>query len=182
MQARGNAALALMLCVVSNLLGIVLVPFWLKGMLSGSNTSIDAVSLLIKLAITILAPLLVGKAIQTFITGIKGLVKQHKLALQIISNASLAIIVWQTISDAQVIVPCFSCTYLSHGRFASRALLVLILVSATSLHVSTGLCGQECRKHNHDIVTSVCRVTLQIRHLGRSVYLSLLVWQCTWCI
>jgi solute carrier family 10 (sodium/bile acid cotransporter), member 7 len=104
LQAKGNVALALMLCVVSNLVGIVTVPFILKGMLSKADTSINAVSLLIKLAITILVPLVVGKLAQDCVPGVKGKVKAHKTALSLISNASLSIIVWQTISAAQVCV------------------------------------------------------------------------------
>jgi SBF-like CPA transporter family (DUF4137) len=51
-QADGNAAMALLLTVCSNLLGVVVVPFWLKAFFSGQNVSIDAVELLINLVLT----------------------------------------------------------------------------------------------------------------------------------
>jgi solute carrier family 10 (sodium/bile acid cotransporter), member 7 len=98
-----------MLCVVSNLLGIVTVPFILKGILSNANTSLNAVSLLLKLAVTILVPLILGKLAQDCVPGVKGKVKAHRMALTLINNGSLTVIVWQTISDAQVRVACGGC-------------------------------------------------------------------------
>lgn len=101
-QAYGNAALALMLTVTSNLIGIVSTPFLLKAIFDSSNASLDAVDLLIKLLLTILLPLAVGKAAQTLVPGIKPRIKKHKTLLSFISNASLIMIVWQTISGSQV--------------------------------------------------------------------------------
>ena len=101
-QARGNAALALMLTVVTNLVGIFTVPFILKGMLGGSSVSLDAVTLLVKLLITILAPLSIGKAVREIVPKVPAFVTRHKTALSLLSNGSLIMIVWMTISDAQV--------------------------------------------------------------------------------
>ena len=61
----GNAALALLLTVGSILLGILTVPFAVKFVLSDvDGLNFDAVSLLIKLGITILAPLTFGKMLR----------------------------------------------------------------------------------------------------------------------
>lgn len=117
MQAKGNAALALMLTVVGNLVGIFTVPFILKGMLGGSSVSLDAVTLLVKLLITILAPLLVGKAVREVFSKVPPFVKAHKTALSLISNGSLILIVWQTISSAQVCAGRHTCTW--HGMLLS---------------------------------------------------------------
>ena len=53
-SSGGNAALALLLTVSTNLLGIVTVPFMLQAILSSSaaKVAIDAANLLIKLCIT----------------------------------------------------------------------------------------------------------------------------------
>ena len=59
MQARGNEALALLLTVASSLGGIVSVPVVLKAM--PATEQLDAVSLLVKLVLTVLVPLLLGK-------------------------------------------------------------------------------------------------------------------------
>jgi solute carrier family 10 (sodium/bile acid cotransporter), member 7 len=50
--AEGNAALALMLTVISNLVGVLTTPYWLKAYFAGQNVSIDAVALLINLLLT----------------------------------------------------------------------------------------------------------------------------------
>lgn len=49
----GNAALALLLTVGSNLLGILTVPFAVKLILDSEDFNLDALSLLLKLLITI---------------------------------------------------------------------------------------------------------------------------------
>jgi predicted Na+-dependent transporter len=103
MQAHGNAALALMLCAISNLLGIVTVPFFLKAVISSaSSVSLNAVSLLVNLVLTIAFPLVLGKLIQSFVPCVKELATKNKVILGLISNGSLVVITWQTISRAQV--------------------------------------------------------------------------------
>lgn len=50
MQAGGNDALALLLTVTTNLLGVVTVPFFVQLVVkAGEDASIDAVELLVKL-------------------------------------------------------------------------------------------------------------------------------------
>lgn len=48
-QAGGNDALALLLTVTTNLLGVLTVPFFVKGVVRADGASIDGVDLLIKL-------------------------------------------------------------------------------------------------------------------------------------
>lgn len=61
--ARGNPALALLLTVATNLLGIVTVPYELKLILLGTSVvSVDPSSLVVKLIFTVLVPTLIGKA------------------------------------------------------------------------------------------------------------------------
>jgi hypothetical protein len=62
--SSGNTALALLLLVGTNALGIGTMPPWLKLLLSqteGLNVSVDALKLFYKLLVTVLAPALVGK-------------------------------------------------------------------------------------------------------------------------
>ena len=68
---RGNTALALLLTVSSNLLGIFTMPFLLCQLLgaSGSGVTIKAGPLLSNLLRTILAPLLGGALIRATIPG-----------------------------------------------------------------------------------------------------------------
>lgn len=63
--SKGNAALALLLLVGTNCLGIATMPPWLQALLSGAqglDTSFSPLSLFYKLLVTVLAPACVGKA------------------------------------------------------------------------------------------------------------------------
>ena len=48
-QAGGNDALALLLTVTTNLLGVVTVPFFVEAVVNAGGAEIDSVALLIKL-------------------------------------------------------------------------------------------------------------------------------------
>eukprot|EP00892_Ulva_mutabilis_P004030 jgi/Ulvmu1/199/UM001_0203.1 len=99
--AYGNAALALLICIGTNTIGIATIPFYLSGMLSSSTSvKLDAVDLLIKLVIGILVPLGIGKALQT-IAAVQRFVQDHKTLLMILNNGSLIMVLWQSISRSQ---------------------------------------------------------------------------------
>lgn len=103
MQAYGNSALALLLCVGSNTIGIFTVPYLLRVILSStSGVNLDAVALLTKLVITILVPLVIGKVLLELIPAVQRFVKEHKTLMKLLNNGSLVSIVWQSISRAQV--------------------------------------------------------------------------------
>eukprot|EP00755_Sulcionema_specki_P007850 Sspe_Gene.39339::Locus_18978_Transcript_2_3_Confidence_0.400_Length_1452::g.39339::m.39339/K14347/SLC10A7, P7; solute carrier family 10 (sodium/bile acid cotransporter), member 7 len=95
------AGLALMITVSTNLLGTLTTPFALKAVLSGTSASFDAVKLLVKLLVTILAPTLVGKALAEFVPPIARFSKDYKVPLTIFSNFNLVLIVWQSVSRSQ---------------------------------------------------------------------------------
>jgi len=100
--ARGNAALALMLTVITNVLGVFILPFSVPLVISqAGDVSLDPVNLLIKLVMTILVPLIIGKIIRESSAWVRKQVAKHKVALGIINNGSLICIVWQTMSSAQ---------------------------------------------------------------------------------
>ena len=101
-QAYGNGTLALMLTVTTNLIGILTVPFFVQWIVaSGTSVEIDAADLLMKMALTVLVPLIVGKAIRESSQRIQEFVKAHKVALGLISNANLICIVWQNLSTSR---------------------------------------------------------------------------------
>lgn len=64
-QANGNGVLALLLTAGTNLLGIVTTPFFFKALVASKGASggasLDPVSLLSKLLLSVLMPLVVGK-------------------------------------------------------------------------------------------------------------------------
>lgn len=74
----------------------------LQVILKSRTAELDAVGLLVKLSLTILLPLAVGKVAQAAVPGIAPRVKCHKTLLSLVSTASLILIVWQTISGSQV--------------------------------------------------------------------------------
>eukprot|EP01023_Acetabularia_acetabulum_P051206 TRINITY_DN5638_c0_g2_i1.p1 TRINITY_DN5638_c0_g2~~TRINITY_DN5638_c0_g2_i1.p1 ORF type:complete len:464 (-),score=27.79 TRINITY_DN5638_c0_g2_i1:1085-2371(-) len=103
MQANGNYALALMITVSSNVLGVLTVPFILKFVLEGvvHGLQIDALQLLESLLLTILLPLILGKIVRHCNKSIMNFGKARKTELSLINNGSLVLIVWQTISESQ---------------------------------------------------------------------------------
>lgn len=101
LQAYGNAALALLLCVGSNTIGIGTIPFLLEAILSSStDVNLDAVDLLIKLVIGVLVPLAIGKLF-LLIPAVQQFTKNHKTLLKLLSNGSLIMVLWQSISRAE---------------------------------------------------------------------------------
>eukprot|EP00611_Tribonema_gayanum_P024001 TRINITY_DN517_c0_g1_i1.p1 TRINITY_DN517_c0_g1~~TRINITY_DN517_c0_g1_i1.p1 ORF type:complete len:378 (-),score=128.15 TRINITY_DN517_c0_g1_i1:799-1932(-) len=124
-QADGNGALALLLTVASNLLGVVIVPFWVRWLLSSEDVHIDALRLLVNLLITVLAPLLAGQALRVARPRVQPWVARRRTQLKIVSNSSLVLIVWQTISRSA-----HEITSVSGGALAS------VIAAGTALHVS----------------------------------------------
>jgi len=99
-QAKGNAALALILTVGSNLLGILTIPFVVSALLNVSDVSIDPLPLLMKLCATILVPLVIGKSIRESSEAIQGFVKTHKVKLGLLNNGCLIIVAWMKLSQS----------------------------------------------------------------------------------
>ena len=63
LQGYGNGALALLFTVAGNITGIVTAPLMVKAVLGSlTNAKIDSLDLLVKLGVSILMPVLVGKA------------------------------------------------------------------------------------------------------------------------
>jgi sodium/bile acid cotransporter 7 len=101
-QSYGNGALALLFTVASNLIGIVTCPLMIKMVLAGkSDAHIDAADLLFKLSVSILMPLLVGKALREAFTPTQAFAKKYKIPLYMTNNLQIIIIVWQKLSNAQ---------------------------------------------------------------------------------
>lgn len=125
-SAHGNAALALMLTVCSNLLGVATTPFMLRTVLqSARDVRLDAVDLLTRLLLTVLMPLVVGKAIRALHESIRQWVKRNKTYLGLTSNAALALIVWMNLSASR--------ENLVSQRFTD---ILVLLAYAVLLHVA----------------------------------------------
>mmetsp|Transcript_20831 Transcript_20831/g.44753 ORF Transcript_20831/g.44753 Transcript_20831/m.44753 type:complete len:254 (-) Transcript_20831:94-855(-) len=98
--AKGNVALALLLTVASNLLGIFTVPFTLALLLVVDDVAIDPFPLLLKLISMILLPLVLGKLARESSARVLAFYSRHKLALSLLSSVVMSVIVWMSISSS----------------------------------------------------------------------------------
>ena len=127
--SKGNQALALFLTVVTNLLGIVTVPYELRLILSGTGTvTIEPQSLVVKLLITVLVPTVAGKLAREFLPGVRNFVTKYKIQLSMFSTINLALIIWQTLSGSQSILVRIPFTNVLIVIAVSIALHVVLLI------------------------------------------------------
>jgi len=100
--AKGNFALALLLTVLSNLLGIFTAPFYLSLLLSVDDVSMNPVPLLVDLLLTLLLPLTIGKACrECFARSLQPFLKRHKLLITNLSSFCLICLPWMKLSASQ---------------------------------------------------------------------------------
>eukprot|EP01059_Diplonema_ambulator_P020726 TRINITY_DN3460_c0_g2_i1.p1 TRINITY_DN3460_c0_g2~~TRINITY_DN3460_c0_g2_i1.p1 ORF type:complete len:396 (+),score=124.77 TRINITY_DN3460_c0_g2_i1:46-1188(+) len=95
---------ALLLSVVSNLLGAVTVPFALKLVLNGLKVKLEAVKMILKLILVLLIPSAAGKVLTVTVKQAAVLTARFKIPLTLISNANLAMMVWMSLSKSQSII------------------------------------------------------------------------------
>ena len=77
--SKGNQALALLLTVATNLLGIITVPYELKLLLRGSNVvSVEPGPLVLKLVLTVLVPSVIGKVLTATSPQVRNLVQKYR--------------------------------------------------------------------------------------------------------
>lgn len=101
--SKGDQVLSLFLTVVSNLLGIVTVPFLLRIYLANnaSNVTVDPVKLAFKLTITVLIPSVFGMCIRRSFSVVPAITKKYKTELSMFSTFNLVMIVWMALSSAR---------------------------------------------------------------------------------
>ncbi|KAG2499733.1 hypothetical protein HYH03_002666 [Edaphochlamys debaryana] len=110
----GNEALALLLTVGTNALGVVTMPPELRLLLphgvggpssaedgSDSVGDINLTDLLAKLAVTVLAPFTLGKILRESWPAALQFAKTNKVRLSLFSTTCLAFVIWQTLSSAR---------------------------------------------------------------------------------
>jgi sodium/bile acid cotransporter 7 len=103
----GERAQAILLTVGTNVLGVVLIPLWLKAILpSAGNAGVDGLDIsyadiFVKLLISSLIPTVIGKVLRDFVPAVTRFVQGHKTLLSLLNNTSLAMIIWQTISSGR---------------------------------------------------------------------------------
>ncbi|CAH3154187.1 unnamed protein product [Pocillopora meandrina] len=100
-QAGGAVALSVLLTVFCNLAAVFTVPPLVAWIINFENVRLDPVKLLIKLVLTVLLPLLVGKGL-SYVTRVKTFVTKYSNTLKAVSIILLAMIPWLKVSQASV--------------------------------------------------------------------------------
>lgn len=100
----GNHALALLLTVSTNILGIFTVPFLLQFILSAGQLQFDVGSLVLKLFCTVFIPSVLGGLVRKSSPVVLKWVGDHRVFLSMFSTSNLICIIWQTLSSAAPIL------------------------------------------------------------------------------
>ena len=123
-QAKGNAALALLITVGTNVVGVFVSPLILSGLLSsGHSLHIDPAPLLAKLCITIIAPLLLGKGLRDCVPRVARSVANGRMYFTLVQQSCVVLIAWMQLSKASAQIL---------GTPASE--LWMVLLTAVSIH------------------------------------------------
>jgi solute carrier family 10 (sodium/bile acid cotransporter), member 7 len=89
--AKGNVGLSLVLSVSTNILGVLTVPFMLAFVLGADGSEMKPWELLGKLCLTILVPVVIGKAL-SFIGIVAALSKRFDVTIKLLSSFFLVVI------------------------------------------------------------------------------------------
>jgi sodium/bile acid cotransporter 7 len=109
LQAKGDSALSVMLTVLSNILGVVSVPYLLtrylsrRGDVNTSNVSIniDPQHLALRLAYSVLVPTLTGLLLRKYSAAVAAFAMRHRVGLGLFANANLVCMVWMALSASR---------------------------------------------------------------------------------
>lgn len=122
--AGGNASLSLFLTVVSNIIGILTMPYLLQLVLTGTDMlKFNPVNVFIKLIFTVLVPSVAGALVRRFPV-VRDLVALRRTELSMFSTLNLVCIIWQTLSSSSSIL-----------LQQSAATLILVIAISALLHI-----------------------------------------------
>ncbi|KAJ0973411.1 hypothetical protein J5N97_021370 [Dioscorea zingiberensis] len=139
----GNAALALAMTVISNMLGILIVPFSLsKFIITGGGVSIPTMELVRGLISTLLVPLVIGKVFRETFNSVTDFVDQNRRSLSITSALLLSLVPWIQVSRSRSLLlsvhPTAFAIAISLGALLHLALLAMNTLAVWSLSVVSG--------------------------------------------
>lgn len=90
----------LLLCVTSNVLGVVTVPLMLAWLTDLDAEGLEVTSLMIRLAYSVLAPSLAGFTIRQMSPRARRFTNRHTFALKVTASVALACLPWMAVSKA----------------------------------------------------------------------------------
>lgn len=143
--ARGNLPAAIFNASLSGLLGIFATPLWL-GMVLESSTDFDFLSVLQKLILQIVAPLLAGLFFQKFLGT---WASKHSKKLSNFDKATIILIIYTSFSNS------FSSNIfatISWGEILKMAMIVIILFFL--VYYGTLLASKALRLNTRDTITA----------------------------
>ncbi|XP_031501105.1 probable sodium/metabolite cotransporter BASS4, chloroplastic isoform X2 [Nymphaea colorata] len=98
----GNSALALAMTVISNLMGIMIVPFTLSNFIAaGTGVSVPSRQLFRSLFLRLLLPLILGKGIRSSIGGVAKYVDRNRQLFPMLSAVLLSLVPWIQVSRSR---------------------------------------------------------------------------------
>jgi solute carrier family 10 (sodium/bile acid cotransporter), member 7 len=127
-DAGGNAVIALLLSVGTNVLGAFTVPFFLSATMRPSDGSslsetskakaLDPIDLMWKMMVVIIIPLVVGKIVREYSVRVRDFVANYKSELKVTSSLFLISVPWMSMSAAA--------DDIGRARFSDIVLLTII--------------------------------------------------------
>lgn len=123
---RGNVAVALLLTVASNLLGVFTMPLMLPALLGDSlrGAGLEALPLLERLTCCVLLPTAVGASLRALVPGAAAFVDARHKPLARLSAVLLALVPWTQVSKT-----------VAQGVLVAPGSLALALVAGISVHL-----------------------------------------------
>ncbi|KAK1310127.1 hypothetical protein QJS10_CPA08g01515 [Acorus calamus] len=139
----GNSALALAVTVISNLLGILIVPFSLSKFIGeGAGVCIPAEKLLWSLIFSLLVPLITGKVIRESSKDVAGYADRNRQILSMISAILLSLVPWIQVSRSRslllMVKPAVFLVAVGIGVLLHLILLALNTLAIRSLSAAFG--------------------------------------------
>ncbi|CAN4084913.1 unnamed protein product [Withania somnifera] len=103
--AGGNSALALAMTLISNLLGILIVPFSISKLIAaGVGVSVPGEQLFRSLVLTLLVPLIIGKALRECFKGVAELSDRNRKLLSMMSSLFLSLAPFIQVSRSRTLL------------------------------------------------------------------------------
>ncbi|XP_074572690.1 putative sodium/metabolite cotransporter BASS4, chloroplastic [Curcuma longa] len=139
----GNTALALAMTVLSNLLGILIVPFSLSKLIgAGTGVSMPTGQLFKSLVMTLLVPLILGKVLRDSSESIAEFVDRNRQSLSMLSAVLLSLVPWMQVSRSRPLLltvkPAVFATAVGMATLLHFLLLAFNTISVKSLSVVSG--------------------------------------------
>ncbi|KAI4352923.1 hypothetical protein L6164_007130 [Bauhinia variegata] len=141
--AGGNSALALAMTVISNMLGILIIPFSItKFVADGVGVTIPTKQLLKSLVLTILVPLTFGKVLRESFKGVADSVDQNRKLVSGFSAFFLSLVPWIQVSKSRslllMVKPTVFLAAIGMGTLLHLSLLIFNIIAVGILSAISG--------------------------------------------